>query len=166
MNIANSVYQREVASRINPDGQNVNESREDLTVKTLTAGAITGSTAITSSNPTAGMGYATGAGGAVTQATSKVTGVTLSKVCGAITTAADALAAGAEASFIVTNTTVAATDVVIVCIKSGPATAGTYAVSVSAVGAGSFTVTITNFSAGSLSEAVVINFAVIEAVAA
>jgi len=131
------------------------------------SGAIESNSTVKSTAPTGGLGYATGAGGAVTQATSKVTGVTLAKVCGAITTAADALAAGAEASFIVTNTAVvAATDVVVCCIKSGPATAGTYSVSVSAVAAGSFTLTLTNLSAGSLSEAVVINFAIIKAVAA
>jgi len=99
--------------------------------------------------------------GAVTQSTSKVTGVTLNKASGAITTAADALGAGVEASFTATNGLVAATDVIAACIKSGPATAGTYAVSVSAVAAGSFVLTLTNLSAGSLSEAVVINFVVL-----
>jgi hypothetical protein len=41
MGIANLIKKREWASRVNPDGHNVNEAREDLTVKTLTAAGIT-----------------------------------------------------------------------------------------------------------------------------
>lgn len=110
------------------------------------------------------VGYPTGVGGAVTQATSKVTGVTLDKLCGAITMNGAALAAGVEVSFTVTNSQVAATDVVVVCVKSG-GTAGAYLVTVGAVAAGSFAITVSNASAGSLSEAVVLNFAVIKAAA-
>lgn len=106
-------------------------------------------------------GRAAAAGSSVTQATSKTTGVTINGQAGAITTAADALGAGAEAAFTVTNNVVVATDTVAVCIRSGPATAGTYAVSVHAVAAGSFGITITNLSGGSLSEALVINFVVL-----
>ena len=53
-------------------------------------------------------------GGAVTQATSKSTGVTLNKPCGAITMHNASLAGDAEVSFTVTNSEVAATDVVLV----------------------------------------------------
>jgi hypothetical protein len=38
-----------------------------------------------STSPTIGIGYATGAGGTVTQLTSRTTGVTLNKVAGQIT---------------------------------------------------------------------------------
>ena len=123
--------------------------------------AVTG--ALTSSG-TAGIGYATGAGGAVSQATSKSTGVTLNKICGTITMVNSALAAAAEVAFTLTNSTIAANDVVVVSIKSG-ATAGAYFTSVGAVGAASCSITLGNASAGSLSEAVVINFVVIKAVA-
>lgn len=41
MGIHNSVKRREMTSRMNPDGQNVSQAREDLTVKTLTAAGIT-----------------------------------------------------------------------------------------------------------------------------
>jgi hypothetical protein len=128
-------------------------------VATGTSLAATG--AITSSG--GGMGYATGAGGAVSQSGNKSTGVTLNKLTGTITMVNSALAAAAEAKFTVTNSTVAATDVVIVNIKSG-GTSGSYLIAVTAVGAGSFDITISNVSAGSLSEAVVISFAVIKAV--
>ena len=111
------------------------------------------------------IGYATGAGGAVTQGTSKATGVTLSKLCGAITMHNAELVAAAEVGFTLTNTLIAATDVVIVNIKSG-ATVNSYQICVDAVAAGSCHITLTNVSAGNLSEALVLNFAVIKAVAA
>jgi hypothetical protein len=117
-------------------------------------------------NSTTGIGYVTGAGGTVTQATSKTTSVTLSKVCGQFTTFNDALGAGARATFQVTNTAIAATDTVIVNLQSGQATEGTYRYWVEKVAAGSFKLTIENLSAGSLSEALVFNFSAIKAVAA
>ena len=110
---------------------------------------------------TSALGYATGAGGTVTQATSKSTGVTLNKLSGRITTHNAALAAGAEVTFVVTNNTVAATDVPVLALQSG-GPAGSYDAVVSAVGAGSFSVTLTNLSAGSLSQAVAINFVVLK----
>lgn len=107
--------------------------------------------------------FATGDGGTVTQTGNKSAGVTINKRCGQITMAGSALAAGAEVSFVVTNNTVAATDVPVVCVQS-VGTAGAYLVSVGAVSAGSFAITVSNASAGSLSQAIVLNFAVIKAV--
>jgi len=106
--------------------------------------------------------FATGAGGAVTQATSKSTGVTLNTATGKITTNAAALAASTSVSFTVTNSKVSATDVVALALASG-GTASSYVVTIGAVAAGSFVVHVRNVSAGSLSEALVINFAVIKA---
>lgn len=146
-------------------------TNKTLTSPTLTApalGAATGTSfaatgAISSSSPSAGIGYATGAGCAVTQQTNKSTGVTCTGVSGAITMNNAALAAAAEVGFTVTDTSVAATDVVFASIASG-ATANSYTVTVDAVAAGSFHVSISNVSAGSLSQALVINFAVLKAV--
>ena len=136
------------------------------TNKTVTlGGAISSAGAITSSSASAGIGYATGAGSTVTQATSKSTGVTINALCGAITMNGAALAAAAEVTFVVTDSSVAATDVVVVN-HSSAGTSGAYLVGVSAVGAGSFSITVTNASGGSLSEAIVLSFAVIKAVAA
>lgn len=112
-----------------------------------------------------GMGYATGAGGSVTQATSKATTVPISKPCGKIVTHGAALAAGAIVSFTVTNTLVAATDVVRIHRASG-GTAASYQVWVDSVDAGSFVVCLRNISAGSLSEAITLSFALTKAVAA
>lgn len=111
------------------------------------------------------IGYAAGAGGAVTQATSKSTGVTLNTPAGQVTMNNAALAAGAVVSFTLTNSAIAATDVVVLNIASG-ATAGAYRIAVDQVSDGSCRISVQNTSGGSLSEAIVLNFAVIKAVAA
>lgn len=96
----------------------------------------------------------------VTQATSITTGVTCSALSGAITTVSQTVAAGAEAEFTVTNTLVAATDVVVACIKTHTS-AGTFAVDVSAVAAGSFKLRLTNLHASAAGDNVLaINFLV------
>ena len=130
-----------------------------------TAKAIATSSSVLSSSAIAGIGYATGSGGAVTQSTSKATGVTLSKVTGTITTHAAELAAATEVSFIVTNTAVAITDVIVLSIQSG-GTSGEYQATVTDVGAGTFDITIANLTAGALSDSLLINFAVIKGVVA
>jgi hypothetical protein len=107
-------------------------------------------------------GYVTGDGGAVTQATSKSTGVTLSKKCGQITLNGAALAADTTVSFTLTNTTVAATDIIVLNHVSG-GTAGSYLLNAQAA-AGSASINVRNITSGSLSEAIVIGFAVVKAV--
>lgn len=108
-----------------------------------------------------GLGYATGSGGAVTQATSRTTSVTLNKTNGAITLVS---AAGTTSwqTFTVTNSTVAATDTVIVSQKSGT---DLNMIHVTAVAAGSFNVSFAT-TGGTTTEQPVFNFAVIKAVAA
>jgi hypothetical protein len=118
--------------------------------------------AVLSNNATAGIGYSTGAGGAVTQITSRTTGVTLNTVAGAITLFTVAPTLNAWVSFTVTNSAVAATDTIVVSVKSGT---NTYIACVSAVAAGSFRITFASI-AGTASDAPVINFAVVKAVAA
>lgn len=117
------------------------------------------STGLTVTADTAGLGYGTGTGGAVTQATSRTTGVTLNKTNGAITLVS---AAGSAAwqSFTVTNSTVAATDVVVLSQKSGT---DLYMLSVTAVAAGSFRISFAT-TGGTTTEQPVFNFAVIKAV--
>ena len=112
-------------------------------------------------NAGTGIGYATGAGGTVTQGTSRTTGVTLSKRSGAITLFT-AAGTSAYTSFTVTNTLVSATDVIIVNQKSGT---NIYETFVSAVADGSFRITFSAAS-GTASDAPVFNFVVIEGVAA
>jgi hypothetical protein len=109
---------------------------------------------------TTGIGYATGAGGTVTQATSKSTTVTLNKICGQITMNAAALAAGATVGFQFNNSTIGAVDIVRVELHSGMAAGVSYTVNVGSSGAGGAGIFLTNRSAGSLSEAVVLSFIV------
>lgn len=138
---------------------------------TLT-GAVTFKSSAKSDSATAGIGYATGAGGTVTQATSRTTGVTLDKICGEITLVAGTIAGHEADEFVLTNSTIAANDVVIVNIKSGLAagTAKYYRVGVTAVGAGSCTISVGNIDNGTIpstgTDTPVLSFAVIKAVAA
>lgn len=130
------------------------------------SGTFTGITSITSQQfvATSNFGYGgAGTGGTVTQLTNKSTGVTLNKICGQITMNNAALAQNTTVSFILTNSQIAATDVIVVNIASG-ATADAYTTQVEVVSAGSCRIHLRNSSAGSLSEAVVLNFAVIKAV--
>lgn len=134
-----------------------------LATQTTMNGNITVSGDVHLSSSTGLLGYTTGAGGSVTQATNKSTGVTLNTPCGRITMNNAALAAGAEVAFTVTNARVGATDLVLAVI-SGAATAAAYNLQVDAIAAGSFRLSLGNMSTGSLSEAVEIQFAVINSV--
>ena len=96
-------------------------------------------------------------GTTVTQATNKSTGVTANAASGQITMNNAQLNAGVEVSFTVTNSEIAATDVVVVNHGSG-GTAGSYLAQANTIAAGSFKITVTNVSAGNLSEAIVLNF--------
>ena len=133
----------------------------------VTATTVAATSSIKSSSATAGVGYATGAGGTVTQGTDKTTGVTLNKVCGEIVTHNASLNNATNVAFLVTNSTVAATDVVAVSLAaSGAHTDGAYQVWADAVAAGFFNVNIRNVSGGALGEAIAMNFVVIKGVAA
>lgn len=119
------------------------------------------------SNP---VGYidATGIGlpgrGTVTQATNHSTGVTVNATSGTITLASADLAAGAEATFTVTNSAVAANDTVFCCVGTNNDATGEPFCFVSDVSAGSFDITLTNLHAttAAWNDASTINFAVIK----
>ena len=130
------------------------------TVDNTPIGATTPSTvAGTTVYASTEIGYAAGAQGAVTQATSKSTGVTLNTSAGQITMNAASLAASTNVTFTLTNSTISAKDVLLLNVTNG--TSGAYNCWVSSMSAGSATITLRNISAGSLSEAVVLNFAII-----
>jgi hypothetical protein len=107
-------------------------------------------------------GYGAGAGGTVTQATSKSTGVTLDTRCGTVTMNAAELAANTAVSFTLTNSQVEATDMVMIS-HSGAGTFGAYVCDARAA-AGSASVVVRNVTAGALSEAIVLRFAIVKAV--
>tara|TARA_R110000868_G_scaffold65186_1_gene195353 strand:+ start:203 stop:808 length:606 start_codon:yes stop_codon:yes gene_type:complete len=136
-----------------------------MALTTPAIGAATG-TSLTAtgtivSTGTAGVGYAAGAGGTVVQITSRTTGVTLNKTTGSITLVSAAGSATA-ATFTVTNSTVAASDVIILNQKSGT---DLYDLMVTAVAIGSFNITFRT-TGGATTETPVFNFAVIKGVTA
>ena len=112
----------------------------------------------------AGLGYGAGAGGTVTQATSKSTAVTLNKPTGKITLNGASLAAATIVSFTLTNTLIAATDTLIINHQS-VGTLGAYTIN-AACAAGSATISIRNNTAGALAEAIVLNFNLVKGVTA
>jgi hypothetical protein len=120
--------------------------------------------AITSSSGTGGLGYATGAGGTVTQATSKSTGVTLNKVTGTITMHNAAMTYNTKVSFTLTNSSIAATDFVLVQHESGGTVGYYFCTATPAAGSAVITVYLEGFTAGTLSEAIVLRFVVIKSV--
>ena len=105
-------------------------------------------------NAPVGLGYGPGAGGTVTQATSKSTAVTLNKPSGRITMAADSMVAGATATFVVNNTLVASADT----ISANAMGTDNYLVNVVRCSDLSFRLRITNISGATQAEPVVIEF--------
>jgi len=179
--IANTVYAAGIQTFLaTPSSANLRTAMTDetgtgvlvfATSPTLTTpviGAATGTSLSTTGNQvitgTGKQGYATGSGGVVTQITSKATGVTLSKSTGQITLDGAALAASTTVSFTLTNTVIEAGDILVMNHISG-GTAGSYLLNAQSA-AGSASINVRNISLGSLSEAIVIAFAVIKAVSA
>ncbi len=133
-------------------------TKNTTTTRTLNA-KVTNDGQVVCLNPTGGIGYGTGAGGTVTQGTSRTTGVTLDKVCGQITLVSAAGTATWQ-TFTVTNAAVAANDLVDVVQKSGT---DLYMIFVTNVAAGSFKITFAT-TGGTTTEQPVFTFAVTKVV--
>jgi len=108
-------------------------------------------------------GYTAAAQGTVTQATDKSTAVTLNKAAGRITMNGAALAGNTAVSFTLNNSLISSNDVLVVNVSAG-GTAGAYTTYISSMTTGSAVVTLRNMTGGSLSEAVVLNYAIIHCV--
>lgn len=107
-----------------------------------------------------GFGYGAGAGGTVTQLTSKSTAVTLNKPCGRIIMNNASLAAGAIALFQVNNNLVITTDnISVIAIDNA-----NYEVTLGWNTTGGFTIRVKNITAGALSESLNIQFLVCKGV--
>ena len=120
---------------------------------------------VRSSDPsiTGGIGYTVGAGGQVTQLTSKSTTVVLNAVCGNVTMHNANLVAGDTVIFQVSNSSVSGTDVAVV-IHAGGGTFGAYVVQSVNTGGGALRFSVTNITGGDLAEAITLTFALIKAV--
>ena len=110
----------------------------------------------------AGLGYGTGSGGTVTQSTSKSTGVTLNKPTGLITMSNESLGANTNVSFVLTNSTIAFGDLVIVNILDN-ASLNSYQVCAENSRGGSVYILLRNTTGGALAEPVILSYAVIKA---
>jgi hypothetical protein len=113
------------------------------------------------------MGYPTGTGGTVTQVTSRTTGVTLNKITGEIVLFAVGIAGHEADEFVLTNSTIEANDVIMLCIKNGGSlAAGTrkyYVTQVNTVAAGSCTISVGNLDNGAIaSESPTLQFVVLK----
>lgn len=106
------------------------------------------------------IGYNNGAGGTVSQTGNKSTGVTLNKPAGEITMQNTALAAATTVQFTLTNSTISARDMLVLNIVGGVATGASYNLDANCT-TGSAVVSVRNITAGSLSEAIVLRYAVI-----
>ena len=142
-----------------------NESRvtslNETTIGATTPASVTGTAVLA----TLSMGYGASSGGTTTQpATSgKATATNaINKSCGEIVMDNAALAANTTVSFTLTNNTIGPTSVVIVNHAS-VGTAGAYQVTVGAVGLGTCLISVRNVTGGSLSQAIKLNFAVLQA---
>lgn len=121
------------------------------------AGAVITGNNVVVNGSTSTLGYGTGAGGAVTQTTSRTTGVTLNKSTGTITLVSAAGSASWQ-SFTLTNSQIAANDVVKVSQKSGT---DLYNIIVTNTGAGSCVISFQT-TGGTTTEQPVFNFVVIK----
>ena len=106
------------------------------------------------------MGYNTGAGGTVAQAGNKTQTVILNKPSGEITMQNTALGGGTSVSCTLTNSTIAARDLLVINLVGG-GTPGAYFYGANCT-TGSAVITVRNLTAGSLSESLVLRYAVIK----
>lgn len=111
------------------------------------------------------LGYAGGfgIGASVTQATNKATGVTLNAATGNIVTSNASLANATAVIFTFTNSFIGLGDTITWAIQSG--TSAAYNVSTVAVTNGTASVAIYNESGGTLSEALTLNFVIVNGAA-
>lgn len=124
--------------------------------------ATLGAPALTAILSQGTLGYAAGlgVGGSVTQATSRATTVTINKMCGEILTATDSLAGGGTTNFLVNNSHVEETDLVLVFCQSHATTFFGWA---SIAAAGSFYIAYTNRSGTAATAQAVFTFIVLKA---
>jgi hypothetical protein len=110
-------------------------------------------------SPTAGIGYLSGAGGTVTQATSKATAVTLNKICGTITMNAASLAADTTVTFNLNNSALSVNDNMILTVIG--AASASYNVGLNSIAAGTCAISVRNVTTGALAAAIAIRFSII-----
>ena len=137
-------------------------SLNETIIGATTPAAVTGTNILATTT----LGYTTGSGGTFNQSTGSGTGkaktVVLNKATGQITLDNASLAANTSVAFTLTNSTIAAHDILVFNHVSG-GTIGAYNFNAVA-SSGSAVVTVRNMTSGALTDAAVVSFAVIKAV--
>jgi len=137
-------------------------SLDGATIGATTPAAVTGTNVLATTT----LGYTTGSGGTFNQSTGSGTGkaktVVLNKATGQITLDNASLAANTSVAFTLTNSTIAAHDILVFNHVSG-GTIGAYNFNAVA-SSGSAVVTVRNMTSSALTDAAVVSFAVIKAV--
>lgn len=108
-----------------------------------------------------GLGYGAGAGGTVTQLTSKSTAVTLNKPCGKITMHNASLAAGTEIYFTLYNSVIGINDVVY-CMTNVAVNGWTYRIRTVGINSGLVNIYVKNEYGAALADSIDIYFVVIK----
>ena len=126
------------------------------------AGLKTFSDGLISTSAVQPIGYAAGAGGTVTQSTSKSTAVTLNKPCGQITMNNATLAAGASVQFNLFNSLIGANDTVCIMLDQSSSTVPVLYSITPAVSTGLCQIGIRNNHTASLSESIKLIFTIIK----
>lgn len=105
------------------------------------------------------IGYNTGGGGNVTQATSKATAVTLNTASGRITMNNSIINANSAIEFQFNNSLIDGDTLVLLGISGNVASANSYCVGTRSIGGGGVVIGVRNLTAGNLSEAIQLTFA-------
>ena len=129
------------------------------TTANILAGNVLSTGAVTSNSASAGMGYRVGAGGTVTQDTSKSTPVTLNTITGEITMSGVQLGGDTTVSFTLNNSQIGNTDLMVLNQVSD-ANIGFYSFN-GQCNSGNAVISVHNMTNTNRSDAIVIRFAVI-----
>jgi hypothetical protein len=131
-----------------------------LPLSNITNITMTGN--LSATGPSSTIGYGTGSGGTVTQATSKTTSVTLNKGSGNIIMNGAALAANTTVRFQFNNSLITNADIIPIQLNGLVAATSSYNVWIDGVGTGFCFICVRNISGGSLSEVIVLNYSLIK----
>lgn len=107
-------YQYQISAAANARALKAGSAAQDFATNNMTAAGR-----VVSTSPSGGVGYGAGAGGTVTQAVNINTGVTLNAMSGRISCVAANFTAGVVQSFVLTNSSIAAGDVILASSGSG-----------------------------------------------
>jgi hypothetical protein len=151
-----------VSASGNITGANISAAGQISVSGTVISANIATAGFVRSSSPVAGVGYSTGSGGAVTQGSGsgKATAVTLNTATGEITMDSAQLNGDTTVSFVMTNSAVANTDVMIVN-QVGGGNIGVYSFNAQC-NSGNALISVHNMTNTNRSDAIVLRYAVIK----